>query len=163
MGFDLIKKFFITQKKTFGEYFIDGLILLFFNLIFCFKFFNKDFIFQGDVFHHLFMHNYPEFINIGWNPHEFGYLGWYPIIGAMFPLNLLMHFILNIFTNNSPDVTLTFLQINAVISLFLLSFFTYILFRYLERSRIGSIIGTIIVTFTGFHIQASVREFNLFF
>lgn len=152
-----------NSSGTYGSWPVDAAVLFVLTVVFCLHYYNGEFIFQGDVFLNMYMHSYPELFRTGWDPYAWGYLGWYPIFGALFPLNVLMHLVLDNVFHNTPLATLTMLQINAVLSLFLLAFFLYLLLRRLGRSRAGAMVGAIIPAFTGFHIQAGIRELDLFY
>ena len=150
-----------APERSFCGWKTDAAALAVLSLVFCLHYFHGEFIFQGDVFLNLYMHGNPALFEGGWDPHVLGYLGWYPIYGSLFPLNLPMH-LLQYFLD-TPLSALLLLQANAAISLFLLAFFIYLLFRFLGRSRIASLAGAVVVAFTGFHAQSSVRELDLFY
>jgi hypothetical protein len=132
-------------------------------LIYCLKFFHSTFLIQADVFPNLYFHHYANILREGWDPFMLGYSGLYPVFGKYFPTTALMHFIRSLISDRSPLITLTFLMCQVGALLCLLSLSAYAFFRYFDRSRTGSIVGAIIVTFTGFHVYGSVREFNIFF
>ncbi|MDD3012889.1 MAG: hypothetical protein PHC34_04225 [Candidatus Gastranaerophilales bacterium] len=152
----------INKLKRLPVWIYGALILIFLTTIFCSIYYSNHFIIQSDVYNQLYWHNHPNLLNSDWHSIQ-GYLGWQPIIGKYFPFNILMHFIINLCGNN-PLITLKLLQINSAISLFLLSFFTYILFRFWGRSFTASIAGAIIIAFTGFdHIHAGIKIINSFY
>lgn len=141
----------------------DGLVLALLTGLFCLRFYYPRFIFQGDILLNLYLHTYVRLFQGGWDPYVWGYLGWYPVFGGMFPLNFLMHFLTKFVFGESPLATLVLLQFNAAISLFLLAWATYFFFRFLDRSRLAAIAGAVVVCSTGFHIQTGIRELDLFY
>lgn len=147
-------------RTPYRSYLIDGLILFALTAVYCLHYYHGKFVFQGDVFLNLYMHGNPALFKGGWDPYAWGYSGWYPAFGGFFPLNYLMHYLLE---GGSPLAALRLLQANAAASLFLLSFFTCVFFRHLGISRGGAVLGAVIVSFTGFHVHMGVREFDLFY
>ena len=150
------------KKLTHNECVRDAAFLVFLVAIFCLKFYNRNFLFQGDVPLNLYMHGNPSLFYGGWDPYGWFYLGWYPIFGIMFPLNVLMHWVIQT-VNGEPLVVLKMLQANAALSLFLLAYFSFLLLRYLDIGRNGSLLGAVIMISTGFHIQTSMLELDLFY
>lgn len=147
--------------QTFIGWKTDACVMAALSILFCLHYYHGGFIFQGDVFLNLYMHGNPELFDGGWDPHVLGYLGWYPIYGSLFPLNIPMHLLQRYL--DTPFSALVLLQANAAVSLFLLALFSYLLFRFLGRSRMAAIAGSVVIAFTGFHAQASVRELDLFY
>jgi hypothetical protein len=145
-----------------SDYFLDGLVLLAFNTVFALHFYHERFIVMGDVFMNLYLHGNPGLVITGWDPYAWGYLGWYPISGVIFPINVVMHALVRLF-DGSPVATLHLLQINAVLSLFLIAYFFYVFFRHMGIGRGGGLLGAIILTSTGFHVHTGIREFDLFY
>lgn len=158
-----VRAYFKEFKSAYPGWHIDCSVLLILTTVFCLHYFHGRFIFQGDVFLNLYMHSNPQLFKAGWDPHVWGYLGWYPVYGALFPLNLLMHLFLDNVFASSPLATLTLLQINAGLSLFLLAFFVYLFLRSLGRGREGAVAGGLIVALTGFHVHTGLRELDLFY
>ncbi|MEI8175833.1 MAG: hypothetical protein WCG78_03090 [Candidatus Omnitrophota bacterium] len=155
--------FFRKMNGSYPGWRLDAAVILVMTAAFCLRFYHRFFIFQGDVLINLYMHANIDLFEGGWDPHVWGYLGWYPIFGALFPFNVLMHSIYKVFFFSSIPAALTFSQINAFFSLFCLAFFIYIFFRFLGRGRCASLAGSVVVAFSGFLIQAGVRELDLFY
>ena len=156
------KEYIGTVKRAYPGIYIDAALLAVLTAIFALHYFHSSFIFQGDVFLNLYIRTHHSLFALGFDPYAWGYLGWYPIYGALFPLNIVGHFIIGLF-GDSPEAALKLTQFNAAISLFALAFFSYLLFRFLKRERGGALIGAIIISFTGFHIQAGLRELDTFY
>lgn len=127
------------------------------------RFYNNNFIIQGDVLLNLWMHINSALFWNGWDPHFIGYLGWFPVIGKLTPLNMIADFILNIFFHNGVKATLFTLQILALINTFFLGLTFYLLLRFLGRSKFSSVFASIIVMFTGFHSHVVINELDFFY
>ena len=151
-----------TIKAAYPGIHLDAVLLAVLTAIFALHYYNSSFIFQGDVLLNLYIRTYHSLFALGFDPYAWGYLGWYPIFGALFPLNIVTHFITGLF-GDTPEAALILTQFNAAISLFALAFFTYLLFRFLKRERGGALLGAIIISFTGFHVQAGLRELDIFY
>ncbi|MEE8574775.1 MAG: hypothetical protein V3T30_05110, partial [Thermodesulfobacteriota bacterium] len=149
-------------NENYPGLFTDAVIFLVFITVFSLHYFNQNFIFQGDVLLNLYMRTYHSLFSAGFDPYAWGYLGWYPISGTLFPLNIITHSLTSLF-GDTPAAALKLTQINAAVSLFLLGYFTYILMRFLEKSRGGALVAAMIISFTGFHVQAGFRELDLFY
>jgi len=149
------------NEPAFSGWRADACLLGLLTLVFCAHYYHGRFIFIGDVYLNLYMHGNPGLFDLGWDPHAWGYLGWYPIYGGLFPLNMLMHLAQRVL--ETPYSTLKLVQMNAGFSLFLLSFTTYLLFRFLGRGRAAAIAGSAVVSFTGFHVHTGVRELDIFY
>ncbi len=158
-----IKNFLSKINKTYPKWGIDAAFISLLITVFCLRFYLFRFVFQGDIFLNLYLHGNAALFRGGWDPYIWGYLGWYPIFGGMFPLNLVMHFFIdNVFKGSIP-ATIHILQVNAALSLFLLTFFSYLFLRFLRRGRMAAIAGSLIIALTGFHVHTSIREFDLFY
>lgn len=149
------------NEGVFSGWRLDACLLALFAFVFCVQYYHANFIFHGDVFLNLYIHGNPRLFELGWDPYIWGYLGWYPVYGSVFPLNIPMHLIQSVL--DTPYSALKLIQLNAGISLFLLSFTTYLFFRFLGRSRAASLAGSVVASFTGFHAHTSIRELDLFY
>lgn len=152
----------MLRKLIDQEYRRDALFLAVLVGLFCLRFYNRQFIFQGDVALNLYLHGNPELFSGGWDPYGCYYLGWYPVFGFMFPLNFLMHMAVHA-VHGDPWSVLVLLQVNAALSLFLLAYFTYLFLRDLGVGRCGALLGGVLMTSTGFHIETSMLELDLFY
>ncbi len=163
MGARIFKYYFSKINRTWPGWPVDAAFISLLITIFCLRFYLFHFLFQGDVFLNIYLHGNPALFRGGWDPYLWGYLGWYPVFGGMFPLNFIIHFFIeNVFKCSFPAV-IHLIQINVVLSLFLLAFFSYLFFRFSGRSRPASCSGALIISLTGFHCHTAISEFDLFY
>ncbi len=161
-GLDLVK--FNSPIYFFEENAVVPLVALAVMVgTFCLKFYHPNFILQTDVFLNIYLHDNSDLFLKGWDPYVMGYTGWYPIVGRFFPTNALMDWVLRTFFSDSLSATLIALMINAGFLLFMVTLSGYALYRYYGCSRTGAVLGTILVTFTGFQSYSSMRELNIFY
>jgi hypothetical protein len=162
MGPSKIRKYLDGAPGAYPGLFVDAAVLAAFTAAFSLRYYHSHYIFQGDVFLNLYMRAYHGLFSNGWDPYAWGYAGWYPVYGELFPLNIVTHGLIGL-AGDTPAAALALTQINAGVSLFALSFFTYLLARFLNLGRAGSVLAAIIVSFTGFHVQAGLRELDIFY
>lgn len=130
---------------------------------FCLKFYAGDrFIFQGDVFMNLYLHGNPAALYGGWDTNMLYYPGWYPISGAYFPSRMILHGIVAAF-EAGPHMVFTLLKIHAVFSMIALSLAAYMFFRSMGLGCKSAMMGSVVISYTGFHVQMGMLEFDLAF
>lgn len=135
-------------------------LLVFFVALFCIKFYGGDrFIFQGDVFMNLYLHGNPGSLYGGWDTHMLYYPGWFPVSGAYFPLRMILHGIVSA-SEAGPHMVLGLLKAHAALSMLALSLTAFMFYRSMGLSYRASSMGSVIVSYTGFHVHMGMLEFD---
>jgi len=129
------------------------------SFLFCHRIYGVYFPFEGDVLQHIYFQYYSELVTADHNPHHWYYFSFLPFVGTN---NIVLQVTAAFFRALPISLAARALLTNMVtawLCLWLLSLSIYCLFRHLQRSQLMSLLASVIVTFTGFHL-IGVRQFD---
>jgi Bacterial membrane protein YfhO len=132
------------------------------SLYFCHRFFGVYLPFDPDVGQNLYYIFHNDLVQADHNPFHWYYSSYFASSHAFNPIELIVSAIWNLF-NFSQDLALKALWVNLLASalcLWLLCSSVYEFLRYLGRDPLGSVLGTLVICFTGFHLVSGVRQFD---
>jgi hypothetical protein len=146
----------------------DGLclfVLLLACLIYCNRFYGSTFLPESDAMYNLYYRLNDAMVQGGYDPFLFTYSVYrIPLCGLFNPVLLLFSFLLKlpILSLSPMAIALWTCLLTSLCLLWILAASVFLLFKALKCSRPASLLGSIIVSFTGFHL-VGVRAFDQFY
>jgi hypothetical protein len=128
---------------------------------YCHRFYGVDFALEGDALMNVYVRLHEDLARSGYNPYQWDYVTSMSFTGLGNPVALAVSAAWDI-AAPSGDPLVRALGVNmltSVLSLTLLSWGVYLLLRIAQASRSGSVLGAVVVSYTGFHL-VGVREFD---
>lgn len=131
---------------------------------FCHRLYGVFIPLEADALPQLYYRVYPHLLREDYNPFQWYYMGYMPFAGHSNPFIFIVSFVVRLLFPGLSQVAqgLTTCLLTSWLLLWLLAWSIFFCLRYCSCSRLGSTLGAVIVSFTGFHL-VGVREFNHMF
>ncbi|MBI4404491.1 MAG: hypothetical protein HY537_10035, partial [Deltaproteobacteria bacterium] len=154
----------IRRQKPLDSLLLPIVILLVFAAYYCHRFLGAPALLEGDSLQNIYFRLHEALVKADHNPYQWDYSAFMPFIGQNNPIIKLVS-LATPFAMKSASAVAQAFTVNVVVSiilLWLLSCSVFLFMRFQQLSILGSMLGAIVVSYTGFHL-VGVREFDHFY